>query len=159
MSQKINIAKTIDSMPPRTGRVLKEDNTVVNIADLLEKQAYVSGVVVGTGTAEFVATAANTAKEVTIQPEGSVKSALRLEVENPSAETDLTVEIYDILGEKDYFVGWYTIPKKQTRANGVTVQSHARLLPPIGAGDIKVVVSNDQAITVPFDTTITIREV
>ena len=97
----------IENMSPRSGRMLKEDDSVVNIADLLEGQAYVSGAVVGGGTAEFAAGAtANTLKEVTITPEGSVKSTLRLEVDNPSTKTDLTVEIYD----GDYFVDWF-IPR------------------------------------------------
>lgn len=156
----------IESMSPRSGRVLKEDDSVVNIADsvvniadLLEKQAYVSGAVVGGGTAEFATGAtANTLKEVTITPEGSVKSTLRLEVDNPSMESDMTIEVYNTIGDKDYFVDWFTIPKKTTRANGLAVEAHTRLLPPL-AGNVKIAVSNDAAITTAFDATVTIREV
>lgn len=143
----------IESMSPRSGRMLKEDDSVVNIADMFP--GIVSGKVVGTGTAQFAAEAtANTLQEVTITPEGSVKSTLRLEVDNPSTESDLTVEIYD----GDYFVDWFTIPKKATRANGLTVEAHTRLLPPL-AGNVKIAVSNDAAITTAFDATVTIREV
>ena len=111
---------------------------------------------VGTGTAQFTAEAtANTLKEVTITPEGNIKSTLRLEVDNPSTETDLTVEIYD----GDYFVDWFTIPKKQTRASGKEVQKHIRMLAGVGVETITIAVSNDAAITTAFDATVTIREV
>ena len=144
----------IESMSPRSGRVLKEDDSVVNIADMFP--GIVSGKVVGTGTAQFTAEAtANTLQEVTITPEGNIKSTLRLEVDNPSTETDLTVEIYD----GDYFVDWFTIPKKQTRANGKEVQKHIRMLAGVGAETITIAVSNDAAITTAFDATVTIREV
>ncbi len=147
----------IESMSPRSGRVLKEDDSVVNIADMFP--GIVSGKVVGTGTAQFTAeTTANTLKEVTITPEGNIKSTLRLEVDNPSTESDLTVEVYNTIGEKDYFVGWFTIPKKQTRANGLTVEAHTRLLPPL-AGNVKIAVSNDTALTSATNVTVTIREV
>jgi len=143
----------IESMSPRSGRVLREDDSYINVADLFP--GVVSGKVVGTGTAQFTAGAiANTLKEVTIAPTGNIKSTLRLEVNNPSTETDLTVEIYD----GDYFVDWFTIPKKQTRANGLTVEAHTRLLPPL-AGNVKIAVSNDAAITSAVDVTVTIREV
>jgi len=143
----------IENMSPRSGRMLREDDSVVNIADMFP--GIVSGKVVGTGTAQFTAGAiANTLKEVTIAPTGNIKSTLRLEVNNPSTETDLTVEIYD----GDYFVDWFTIPKKQTRANGLTVEAHTRLLPPL-AGNVKIAVSNDAAITSAVDVTVTIREV
>ena len=144
----------IESMSPRSGRVLKEDDSVVNIADMFP--GIVSGKVVGTGTAQFTAEAtANTLQEVTITPEGNIKSTLRLEVDNPSTETDLTVEIYD----GDYFVDWFTIPKKQTRANGKEVQKHIRMLAGVGVETITIAVSNDAAITTAFDATVTIREV
>ena len=96
----------IKNMSPRSGRILREDDSYINVADLFP--GVVSGKVVGTGTAQFTACDANTLKEVTITPEGNIKSTLRLEVDNPSTETDLTVEIYD----GDYFVDWFTIPKK-----------------------------------------------
>ena len=147
----------IENMSPRSGRVLREDDSYINVADLFP--GVVSGKAIGSGTAEFTAGGANSLKEVVITPAGNVKNALRLEADNPSTETDLTVEIYDVISEKDYFVGWYTIPKKQTRSNGVTVQAHTRLLPPVGAGEIKIVLSNDQAVTTAFDAAITIREV
>jgi lysine/ornithine N-monooxygenase len=144
----------INKMSPGSGRMLKENGEYVNIADLFP--GVVSGKVVGTGTAEFAAEAtANTLKEVTITPEGNIKSALRLEVDNPSTETDLTVEIYD----GDYFVDWFTIPKKATRANGKEVQKHIRMLAGVGAETITIAVSNDAAITTAFDVTVTIREV
>ena len=144
----------IESMSPRSGRMLKEDDSVVNIADMFP--GIVSGKVVGTGTAQFTAEAtANTLKEVTITPEGNIKSTLRLEVDNPSTETDLTVEIYD----GDYFVDWFTIPKKQTRASGKEVQKHIRMLAGVGVETITIAVSNDAAITTAFDATVTIREV
>jgi hypothetical protein len=144
----------IESMSPRSGRMLKEDDSVVNIADMFP--GIVSGKVVGTGTAQFTAEAtANTLKEVTITPEGNIKSTLRLEVDNPSAETDLTVEIYD----GDYFVDWFTVPKKATRANGKEVQKHIRMLAGVGVETITIAVSNDAAITTAFDATVTIREV
>ena len=144
----------IESMSPRSGRMLREDDSVVNIADMFP--GIVSGKTIGTGTAQFTAEAtANTLKEVTITPEGSVKSTLRLEVDNPSTETDLTVEIYD----GDYFVDWFTIPKKATRANGKEVQKHIRMLAGVGAETITIAVSNDAAITTAFDVTVTIREV
>lgn len=143
----------IESMSPRSGRMLKEDDSVVNIADMFP--GIVSGKVVGTGTAQFAAEAtANTLQEVTIALTGNIKSTLRLEVDNPSTKTDLTVEIYD----GDYFVDWFTIPKKQTRANGLAVEAHTRLLPPL-AGNVKIAVSNDTALTTAFDATVTIREV
>ena len=53
MSQNINIAKNIDNMAAMTGRMRKEDNTIINIADLLEGQAYAQNTVIATGTAEF----------------------------------------------------------------------------------------------------------
>ncbi len=144
----------IESMSPRSGRVLREDDSVVNIADMFP--GVVSGKVVGTGTAQFTAEAtANTLQEVTIAPTGNIKSALRLEVDNPSTETDLTVEIYD----GDYFVDWFTVPKKQTRANGKEVQKHIRMLAGVGVETITIAVSNDTAITTAFDATVTIREV
>lgn len=147
----------IENMSPRSGRILREDDSYINVADLFP--GVVSGKAVGTGTAEFAAGAtANTLQEVTIAPTGSVKSTLRLEVDNPSTETDLTVEVYNTIGEKDYFVDWFTIPKKTTRANGLTVEAHTRLLPPL-AGNIKIAVSNDAAITSAVDVTVTIREV
>ena len=43
----------IENMSPRSGRVLKEDDSVVNIADLLEGQAYAQNTAIATGTAEF----------------------------------------------------------------------------------------------------------
>ena len=143
----------IESMSPRSGRMLKEDDSVINIADMFP--GIVSWKVVGTGTAQFAVCDANTLKEVTITPEGSIKSTLRLEVDNPSTETDLTVEIYD----GDYFVDWFTIPKKQTRANGKEVQKHIRMLAGVGVETITIAVSNDAAITTAFDATVTIREV
>ena len=147
----------IESMSPRSGRMLREDDSVVNIADMFP--GVVSGKTIGTGTAQFAAgTTANTRKEVTIAPTGNIKSALRLEVDNPSAESDLTVEVYDTIGEKSYFVDWFTIPKKTTRANGLTVEAHTRLLPPL-AGNIKIAVSNDTEIDSAVDVTVTIREV
>jgi hypothetical protein len=147
----------INKMSPGSGRMLKENGEYVNIADLFP--GVVSGKVVGTGTAEFAAEAtANTLKEVTITPEGNIKSALRLEVDNPSTESDMTIEVYNTIGEKDYFVDWFTIPKKQTRANGLTVEAHTRLLPPL-AGDVKIAVSNDTTLTSAVDVTVTIREV
>lgn len=147
----------IENMSPRSGRVLREDDSYINVADLFP--GVVSGKVVGTGTAQFTTGAtANTLQEVTITPEGNIKSALRLEVDNPSTESDMTVEVYNTIGEKDYFVDWFTIPKKSTRANGLTVEAHTRLLPPL-AGNIKIAVSNDAAITTAFDVAVTIREV
>ena len=147
----------IESMSPRSRRVLREDDSYINVADLFP--GIVSGKVVGTGTAQFTAEAtANTLQEVTIAPTGNIKSTLRLEVDNPSTESDLTVEVYNTIGEKDYFVDWFTIPKKATRANGLTVEAHTRLLPPL-AGNVKIAVSNDAAITTAFDVTVTIREV
>ena len=146
----------IENMSPRSGRVLREDDSYINVADLFP--GIVSGKVVGTGTAQFAVCDANTLKEVTITSEGNIKSTLRLEVDNPSTESDLTVEIYNTIGENDYFVDWFTIPKKTTRANGLTVEAHTRLLPPL-AGNIKIAVSNDAAITTAFDATVTIREV
>lgn len=147
----------IENMSPRSGRVLREDDSYINVADLFP--GVVSGKVVGTGTAQFTTGAtANTLQEVTITPEGNIKSTLRLEVDNPSTESDMTVEVYNTIGEKDYFVDWFTIPKKSTRANGLTVEAHTRLLPPL-AGNIKIAVSNDAAITTAFDVTVTIREV
>lgn len=160
MSQKIDIEKAIDTMAAMTGRMRKEDNTIINIADLLEKQAYVSGAVVGGGTAEFAAGAtANTAKTITVVPD-KVKNTLSLGIVNPSGESDLTVEVYDVINGKDYFSTWFTIPKKQTRANGLEVQAHVRLLPPVGCGDgVKIVLSNDSAVTTAFDVSLLIREV
>ena len=147
----------IESMSPRSGRVLREDDSVVNIADMFP--GVVSWKVVGTGTAQFTAGAtANTLQEVTIALTGNIKSALRLEVDNPSTESDMTIEVYNTIGGKDYFVDWFTIPKKTTRANGLTVEAHTRLLPPL-AGNVKIAVSNDAAITTAFDATVTIREV
>ena len=144
----------IESMSPRSGRMLKEDDSVINIADMFP--GIVSGKVVGTGTAQFTAEAtANTLQEVTITPEGNIKSTLRLEVDNPSTETDLTVEIYD----GDYFVDWFTIPKKADHSNGKSVQKHVRGLSMVGAETITIAVSNDAAITTAFDATVTIREV
>jgi hypothetical protein len=148
----------IENMSPRSGRVLREDDSYINIADFFP--GVVSGKAIGSGTAEFSAGSANSLREVVITPEGNIKSALRLEVENPSSETDLTVEVYDTLGSKDYFVAWFTIPRKTTRANGKEVQAHTRQLPAVGCrGKIKVVLSNDQAITTGFTANITIREV
>ena len=146
----------IESMSPRSGRVLREDDSVINIADMFP--GIVSGKAIGTGTAQFAVCDANTLQEVTIALTGNVKSALRLEVDNPSTESDMTVEIYNAIGEKDYFVDWFTIPKKATRANGLTVEAHTRLLPPL-AGTIKIAVSNDVALTSAVDVTVTIREV
>ena len=146
----------IESMSPRSGRMLKEDDSVINIADMFP--GIVSGKVVGTGTAQFAVCDANTLKEVAITLTGNIKSALRLEVDNPSTETDMTVEIYNTIGEKDYFVDWFTIPKKATRANGLTVEAHTRLLPPL-AGNVKIAVSNDTALTSATNVTVTIREV
>jgi hypothetical protein len=136
--------------------MLKENGEYVNIADLFP--GVVSGKVVGTGTAQFTACDANTLKEVVITLTGNIKSALRLEVDNPSTESDMTIEVYNTIGEKDYFVDWFTIPKKQTRANGLTVEAHTRLLPPL-AGDVKIAVSNDTTLTSAVDVTVTIREV
>lgn len=147
----------IESMSPCSGRMLREDDSVVNIADMFP--GIVSGKVAGTGTAQFAAGAtANTLQEVTIAPTGNIKSTLRLEVDNPSTESDMTIEVYNTIGEKDYFVDWFTIPKKATRANGLTVEAHTRLLPPL-SGNVKIAVSNDAAITTAFDVTVTIREV
>lgn len=147
----------IESMSPRSGRMLKEDDSYINVADMFP--GIVSGKVVGTGTAQFATEAtANTLQEVTIALTGNIKSALRLEVDNPSTESDLTIEVYNTIGKKDYFVDWFTIPKKQTRANGLTVEAYTRLLPPL-AGNVKIAVSNDAAITTAFDATVTIREV
>ena len=144
----------INKMSPGSGRILKENGEYVNIADLFP--GVVSGKVVGTGTAEFAAEAtANTLKEVTITPEGNIKSTLRLEVDNPSTETDLTVEIYD----GDYFVDWFTIPKKATRANGKEVQKHIRMLAGVGAETITIAVSIDTTLSSAVVVTVTIREV
>jgi hypothetical protein len=143
----------IKSMSPRSGRVLREDDSYINVADLFP--GVVSGKVVGTGTAQFTACDANTLQEVVITLTGNIKSALRLEVDNPSTESDLTVEIYD----GDYFVDWFTIPKKATRANGKEVQKHIRMLAGVGAETITIAVSNDAAITTAFDVTVAIREV
>jgi|GEM_PF-3481766 len=148
----------IENMSPRSGRVLREDDSYINVADLFP--GVVSGKAIGSGTAEFSAGSANTLKEIEIELSDNIKSALRLEVENPSSETDLTVEVYDTLGSKDYFVAWFTIPRKSTRTNGKEVQAHTRPLPPIGCrGKIKFAVSNDQAIATAFDVDITIREI
>ena len=147
----------IESMSPRSGRILREDDSYINVADLFP--GVVSGKVVGTGTAQFAADAtANTLKAVTITPEGSVKSTLRLEVDNPSTDSDMTIEVYNTIGEKDYFVDWFTIPKKTTRANGLIVEAHTRLLPPL-AGNIKIAVSNDTTLNSAVDVAVTIREV
>lgn len=144
----------IENMSPRSGRVLREDDSYINVADLFP--GVVSGKAVGTGTAQFTAGAtANTLKEVVITLTGNIKSALRLEVDNPSTESDMTVEIYD----NDYFVDWFTIPKKATRGNGKSVQKHVRGLAMVGTGPITIAVSNDAAITTAFDVTVTIREV
>ncbi|NLG90147.1 MAG: hypothetical protein GX494_13240 [Clostridiaceae bacterium] len=143
----------IKSMSPRSGRVLREDDSYINVADLFP--GVVSGKVVGTGTAQFTACDANTLQEVTIAPTGNIKSALRLEVDNPSTESDLTVEIYD----GDYFVDWFTIPKKATRANGKEVQKHIRMLAGVGAETITIAVSNDTTLTSAADVTVAIREV
>ena len=149
----------IESMSPRSGRMLKEDDSVVNIADLLEGQAYAQNTAIATGTAEFGGSdSANTLKEVEMELPEKTAARIRLEIVNPSIETDLTIEVYNTIGEKDYFVGWFTIPKKTTRANGLTVEAHTRLLPPL-AGNVKIAVSNDAAITTAFDATVTIREV
>jgi len=143
----------IKSMSPRSGRVLREDDSYINVADLFP--GVVSGKVVGTGTAQFTACDANTLKEVVITLTGNIKSALRLEVDNPSTESDLTVEIYD----GDYFVDWFTIPKKATRANGKEVQKHIRMLAGVGAETITIAVSNDTTLTSAADVTVAIREV
>lgn len=149
----------IESMSPRSGRVLKEDDSVVNIADMLEGQAYAQNTAIATGTAEFGGSdSANTLKEVEMELPEKTAARIRLEIVNPSIETDLTIEVYNTIGEKDYFVDWFTIPKKTTRANGLTVEAHTRLLPPL-AGNVKIAVSNDTAITTAFDATVTIREV
>ena len=118
-------------------------------------QTIVSGKSIGSGTAQFAVCDPNTLKEVTIALAGNVKSALRLEVDNPSTESDLTVEIYD----DDYFVDWFTIPKKADHSNGKSVQKHVRGLSMVGAGTIKIAVSNDTALTSAVDVTVTIREV
>ena len=163
----------IESMSPHSGRMLKEDDSVVNIADLLEGQVYAQNTVadllegqvyaqntaIATGTAEFEGSdSANALKEVEMELPEKTAARIRLEIVNPSIETDLTVEIYNAIGEKDYFVDWFTIPKKTTRANGLTVEAHTRLLPPL-AGNVKIAVSNDTALTTAFDATVTIREV
>jgi len=148
----------IENMSPRSGRVLREDDSYINIADFFP--GVVSGKIVGNDTAEFGTGSANTLKEIEIELSNNIKSALRLEVENPSSETDLTVEVYDTLGSKDYFVAWFTIPRRTTRANGKEVQAHTRPLPPIGCGGkIKFAISNDQAVTTPFSVNVVIREV
>jgi hypothetical protein len=143
----------IESMSPRSGRVLREDDSVINIADMFP--GIVSGKVVGTGTAQFTACDANTLQEVAIALTGNIKSTLRLEVDNPSTESDMTVEIYD----NGYFVDWFTIPKKATRGNGKSVQKHVRGLAMVGTGPITIAVSNDTALTSAVDVTVTIREV
>ncbi|MGB4238208.1 MAG: hypothetical protein WBJ87_01125 [Candidatus Hydrothermia bacterium] len=148
----------IENMSPRSGRVLREDDSYINIADFFP--GVVSGKVVGNDTVEFGAGSANTLKEIEIELSENIKSALRLEVENPSGVSDLTVEVYDTLDSKDYFVAWFTIPRKTTRTNGKEVQAHTRQLPAVGCrGKIKVALSNDQAITTGFTVNITIREV
>ena len=148
----------IENMSPRSGRVLREDDSYINIADFFP--GVVSGKIVGNDTAEFSAGSANTLKEIEIELSNNIKSALRLEVENPSTESDLTIEIYEVINDVEYFVNWYTIPRKATRTNGKTVEAHARLLPILGCGEaIKIAVSNDQAITTAFDVGITIREI
>lgn len=149
----------IENMSPRSGRVLREDDSYINVADLFP--GVVSGKAIGSGTAGFSAGSdANSRKEVLITQEGNIKSALRLEVKNPSTESDLTIEIYEAINNVEYFVNWYTIPRKATRINGKTVEAHARLLPVLGCGKaIKIAVSNDQDIATAFNVDITIREV
>lgn len=101
--------------------------------------------------------AGDTTKTVTAEP--IFKTRLRLGVINASSETDLTVEVYEVDEENNYFIDWFVIPKKQTRANGITVEAHTRYLPRLGGGDVKLVISNDTAITTAFNVTVTIREV
>ncbi|HUM44323.1 MAG TPA: hypothetical protein PKI14_15370 [Fervidobacterium sp.] len=148
----------IENMSPRSGRVLREDDSYINVADLFP--GVVSGKAIGSGTAEFSAGSANSRREVVITPEGNIKTSLRLEVKNPSTESDLTIEIYETINDVEYFVNWYTIPRKATRTNGKTVEAHARLLPILGCGEaIKIAVSNDQAVITPFSVNVVIREV
>ena len=137
-------------------KALKQYN---DIADLLEGQVYAQNTAIATGAAEFGGSnSANTLKEVEMELPEKTAARIRLEIVNPSTESDMTIEVYNTIGEKDYFVDWFTIPKKQTRANGLTVEAHTRLLPPL-AGNVKIAVSNDAAITFAVDVTVTIREV
>jgi len=160
-------SKFIDNMSPMSGRVYKNDGSIVNIADLLENIVN-SGVtdpehtklnVVGFGTASFEANdAENTSKTISIVSATSFSRNTRLLVQNPSTETDLTVKVGFMWEGKTYFADWYTIPKKQTGADGVVMENHVRLLPPL-THDIKIYVSNDQAISTAFDVTCIIQEV
>ncbi len=146
--------KKINKMAPNTGRFYREDDSVVNIADAIVP----SGAVLGEASQEWAPTSPNSAKEATVAVASGVRYP-RLEITNTSSETDLTVEVYEVDEENNYFIDWFVIPKKQTRANGITVEAHTRYLPRLGGGDVKLVISNDTAITTAFNVTVTIREV
>jgi len=117
-----------------------------------------SGRIVAHGMAEITAASANTLKEITLTI-GNPKTSNRIEITNPSTESDLTVEVYDVIDTEEKFVDWFTIPKKATRSNGKQVQSHIRQLPPIASKTIKIAISNDQAVTTGFTATVIIREI
>lgn len=85
----------------------------------------------------------NTAKTVTIS---GVTALARLEIENNSTETDLTVEVYETIDNEDTFITWYTIPKTQTHLNGITVSRYTKTLPSIMTGTVKLVLSNDTVV-------------
>ncbi|ODM27637.1 hypothetical protein A7W90_16240 [Clostridium sp. Bc-iso-3] len=117
-----------------------------------------SGRIAAQGTVEFTAAGANTLKESTLLI-SNPKTSNRIEITNPSTESDLTVEVYDVIDAEEKFVSWFTIPKKATRSNGKQVQSHIRQLPPIASKTIKIAMSNDQQVTTGFTATVIIREI
>jgi len=127
------------------------------MVEIVEKQNYCWRWKSIVGKANWTAgTAVNTTEIITADP--ALNGKLSMSVINPSEETDLTVKIFETLDDVDHFITWYTIPRKQTQ-QGFVMQSHVRYLPPLGYGNIKIVLSNDQAVTTAFEATVILQKV
>lgn len=124
-----------------------------------------AGAIVETKTVSWINNAvANTLpSELTFTRTNDDRYMYHLEIDNPSTETDLIIEIYKVVGEQDYFLTMFAAPKKTTRPNGKSVQRIIKemYVPFAGTNQIKIAVSNDQVIGAAgaFTATLTLREV
>lgn len=155
--------KKIDSMAAASGRMRKEDDTPVNIADLIEGISTAVKVKSSIIDTDKTATWANNAAAGTTVNVDFTKPAVPraeylITVYNPSAVTDLTVKVMPIAtnlagSDRPSLLAQFTFPKGQTTS---------KLIHGIFNGiDVRFALSNDTGLGAVdgFTSTIRVREV
>ena len=144
----------IQNYMPSTGRMLKEDDSIVNIANLIEKGVLVTGTQVGADQRVTWANSdpANTQKVITIIKPAQVIKTHSITVYNPSTVTDLTVKVLNTKAvngtSRDCLVTSFVVPKSQS-VTGTTVNTYSvEVEGMFVGGNVKLAVSNNTVLGV-----------